>query len=367
MLTEVQHLKLRLMTEGIAITPQSRAAFVPDDPTAPLTLAEYASTSGIGLRLHPNVWVNAPTCDYNPNFVEQPANTLEYTGEGLVVRSGSLEWPAVPVPVPAYHKRVNSRGELYVSYGVTHTDRVRISPIGGCSIACHFCDLPYKVRYHRKSVEGLVESVRVALEDAWLPARHVLISGGTPTAADYAYENEVYEAICATFPSTPIDIMMMPMPGLLDPSVLHRIGIHIIYANLELYNEKAARRFAPAKAKLGRSAYLNFIERCVGTFGRCRVRSLLLVGLEDVADTLQGVDALASLGCEPVLSPFRPDPATPLRALRPPSLELLEDVYLRAEEIVARHGMKLGPRCVPCHHNTLTFPDDSGYYEDLPA
>ena len=87
-----------------------------------------------------------------------------------------------------------------------------------------------------------------------------------------------------------------------------------------------------------------------------------MVGIEPMEATLQAVEELAMRGCEPVLSPFRPDPATPLRDESPPSATFLEEIYVRSVEIVERHNAKLGPRCIPCMHNTLTFPDESGYY-----
>ncbi len=45
---------------------------------------------------------------------------------------------------PEYHGRCNEAGEPYNSYAFTHADRVRISPIEGCSMTCKFCDLPYE-------------------------------------------------------------------------------------------------------------------------------------------------------------------------------------------------------------------------------
>ena len=55
-------------------------------------------------------------------------------------------------------------GELHplTRFGVTHTDRVRVSPIEGCAWKCHFCDLPYEFAYRKK--EGRREYVRVSLE-----------------------------------------------------------------------------------------------------------------------------------------------------------------------------------------------------------
>jgi hypothetical protein len=357
-----ERMKISLLAEGVDITPEARKALSAAHPERPLTLAEYATTSGIIACLDEDIWVNAPIHDYNPNFVRAPANLLDFDGKVFVVRSGQDEVRAVPIPVPDYHNMRNRWGEQYSSYGVTHTDRVRISPVEGCAIVCQFCDLPYEFRYRRKRIEGLLDLVDVALHDPALPARHVLISGGTPQANDYAFENEVYERVCRSYPGIEVDVMMVPMLGLLDLDRLLAAGVRGLYINMELYNDEAARLIMPAKHKLGREHVLGFIAKAVERFGLGRVSSLLVAGLEPLEDTLRGVQALAERGCQPVLSPFRPDTATPLRRHAPPSADELRKVYCRSVEIAERHGLKLGPRCVPCQHNTLTFPDNSGYY-----
>jgi len=364
MLTSVQRLKLELMSHGMAVAPDAQEELSGRESHRPLTLADYASTSGIALELEGRIWVNAPIRDHNPNFVKNPPHLLTFTGDRYTVRTSSgLEVEARPVPVPSYHDQRNRWGEPYTSYAITHTDRVRISPIEGCGIVCKFCDLPYEYRYRKKRVEGLVDSVRRAVEDPLVPAKHVLISGGTPKSPDFEYENEVYEKVVAEFPELDVDIMMVPCPGLLDVHHLRRIGVHGLSINLELNNQNRAKEIMPLKERIGgRQYYLDFIEQAVEVFGTGRVRSLLLVGLEPMEETLKGVEALSERGCEPVLSPFRPDPATPLRGLNPPDVQYLMEVYLRSQEIVSAHGMKLGPRCIPCHHNTLTFPEDGDFY-----
>jgi hypothetical protein len=241
--------------------------------------------------------------------------------------------------------------------------------VQGCAITCQFCDLPYEYRYATKRVAGLVDAVGRALADSRLPAQHVLISGGTPRPEHYGYVNEVYDLVCATYPGVAVDVMMVPMPGLLDPGRLKDAGVHGLSINLELYNEDRARVVMTGKARLSRQTVLDFIERAVGVFGPGQVRSLLLLGLEDLDDTLRAVRCLAERGCDPVLSPFRPDPSTPLRGLPPPDAAFLATAYARARDIVAEYpDVRLGPRCIPCHHNTLTFPDGTdAYYTTTPA
>ena len=101
------------------------------------------------------------------------------------------------------------------------------------------------------------------------------------------------------------------------------------------------------------------------------MRSMFIVGLEPVESTLDGVRAMAQAGGVPVLSPFRPDPATPLGGMRPPGYEDMRTVYLRAAEIAYDEGAQLGPACPPCTHNTLSFggniDGDSFYPHAHPA
>ena len=366
MLTPIQLLKIDLMTHGLTIGEAAREELQGVGAVKrPLTLADYASTSGVSMRLDGDNWVNAPIVDFNPNFVTQPAAQLVWESEGFLVRGGGIDVRAEPVPVPAYHDQLNASGEKYTSYAITHTDRVRISPVQGCAITCQFCDLPYEYKYATKRVDGLVDSVGCAVRDQRLAAQHVLISGGTPRPEDYPYLNEVYDRTCAAFPGLAVDVMMVPMPGLLDPARLKAAGVHGLSINLELYSEERAKTVMTGKAKIPRQSVLDFIDGAVNVFGPGRVRSLLMLGLEPLEDTLRGVRCLAERGCDPVLSPFRPDPSTPLKALLPPGTDLLVAAYEAARDIVAEYPeVRLGPRCIPCHHNTLTFPDgtDAYYY-----
>jgi hypothetical protein len=327
-------------------------------------MADYASTSGIALRLENEIWVNAPIRDFNPNFIGDSPYRLEFANGEFWIQSYTIQSRAWPAPVPAFALKSASSGQPFGDFGLTHTDRVRISPIQGCIGMCRFCDLARKYEYRTKPVAALVETVAVALRDPVLTARHVLISGGTPKPSDFDYLNDVYRTVISRFPGVAVDIMMVPLPGLLDLSVLHDMGVNGLAINLEVFDEETARALMPLKGALPRTYWLDFLERAAGIFGAGRIRSLLIVGLEPMRQTLKGVEALAQRGCEPVLSPFRPDPATELRDSPPPTADYLAEIYERSVEVAARYGAKLGPRCIPCQHNTVTFPDGSEYYRE---
>ena len=361
MLTEVQLLKTRILADGVVATEAARRAMADVSGHGLLTLADYATTSGIPLLLPGDVWVNAPIQDHNPNFIADPAIALDSSGEGFRLIAGGAEWPAVPTPVPDYAERRNSAGEPHRRYGITHTDRVRVSPVEGCACSCRFCDLSRTVGYATKAVDLMVEAISAALADPICPAKHVLVSGGTPRSADYGYLADVYVSVLDAFPTTPVDVMMLPIRGAMNPEALRRHGARELSINLELYGEDARRTLMPEKDAIPMDRWLDFIEEAVAIFDG-NVRSLVILGLEPIEDTVRAVEALAERGCEPVLSPFRPHPATPLAEHRPPTADVLAEAYERSRETAERHGVKLGPKCIPCQHNTLTFPDDSGYY-----
>jgi hypothetical protein len=144
----------------------------------------------------------------------------------------------------------------------------------------------------------------------------------------------------------------------------------MLSVNLEINDLDIARRITPNKARqLGRQLYLDYIARAVDVFGLGQVQSLLIVGdsAEPLSSTLVGVRELVDRGCVPVLSPFRPDPNTPMAALPPPTIDEMRRAYDQALNICASSGTGLlpGPRCVPCHHNTIAFPDAGDFYVPL--
>ncbi len=332
-----------------------------------LTIHEYATTGGMTLELPHGVLINAPFDE--PYCASSPLELID-AGDGLVLRMGQISVPIVRViPLPGYLTALAGDGEPVQATTMSHADRIRVSPIDGCSFDCRFCNMPGS--YRTRPLSQIIAALDVALEDAVLPARHLLISGGSPSfqprQQDYFAEMCVgiarhVRAVTAdrTEPFE-IDIMMSACPG--GPAFIDRVlaaGVSGFSLNIEVYSDGAARRHLPLKHKLARPHLQAMIEHAVAILGResGRVRSLIIPGLEPSAATLAGIEWLASLGCHPVLSPFRPARRTALAHSGPLDPDELSEILARAREIVARHGVTLGPRCIPCQHNTLSFPWD---------
>jgi hypothetical protein len=141
-----------------------------------LTVHEYPTTGGITLVLPQEVLVNAA---FDEPFCAGTPLSLVATGDGYELRLDGDRIPVLDVlPLPGYLDAVDAAGRAVTDVAMSHADRVRLSPIAGCAYDCKFCDLPGHYATH--SVEQVLAGLDVAIRDDVLPARHVLISGGSP-------------------------------------------------------------------------------------------------------------------------------------------------------------------------------------------
>jgi hypothetical protein len=361
----LEAVKITALSDGVAIDQPTLASLGGPDA---LTIHEYATTGGVTLRLPEAVLVNAPFD--HPTNARSPLRLLGTSDDGFLLDhpEGQVAVEEV-LPLPGFLDVRDGAGELIRDRVMSHADRLRVSPIVGCAYDCTFCDLA-TVPYRRRPTETLLEAIDLALAHDVLPVRHLLISGGTPGPRDthQEYFTEVCEDIArhvGTRPAPPgfdrfeVDLMMSPRPD--GPAFVDRVvdaGITGFSINLEVYAEDAAMRHIPRKHQQARRHLEATVSRAVERVGVGAVRSLIVVGLEPLETTLDGIRWLTSLGCEPVLSPFRPAPDTALADAPPVDGRTLEQVLDGARTIVEEAGVDLGPGCVPCQHNTLTLPWD---------
>lgn len=350
----IASLKFSLLSRGVYIEPDA-AVSLTDNWRRPLFVDDYPTTNGITLRLPFDVYANASIA----HLAEDAAAHLirNANGGGYSLATCDEFIPVEPLPLPSY-----ATGETSCCPGVaSHADRVRLPLVSGCAFSCGFCDSPL-TRYGRQDKRDLLRLLDIAVSDPSLPVRHALISGGTPRPADAEwYESTCTEIVMAS--PVPVDVMFTPRgDDFIDRLV--SAGVWGLSINLEVFGDAAAAQLCPSKHAIGRVGYARAISRAVSQLGADgRVRSLMIAGLEAPSDTLAGVEFIASLGCDPVLSLFKPAAGTCLAEHPSPDPEMIHDLYNSAREIAQSCGVQLGPRCIPCQHNTITLPEpDSGYY-----
>lgn len=353
-------LKIELLCHGCALSSSARAA-LPSFRSGATTVRDYPTTSGLIIRLPGDLYVNARI---------QVGGTalylLDHDGDRFVLIAGAQVLPVEVFP-PAAYARENRRlpnGKSIRLVANTHADRVRLTPIHGCGLACQFCNYP-GMAYRKNTVDEIQAALEIALGDSIIHPPHVLVSGGSPRRdeQDYKYMNAMYDELPSRFAGLRFDAMFTPRTLHVGPATARRYasfarflkdaGYHALSVNLEFYSDEVLQRYAHDKAEIGRDQYLLFLERAVDVFGVGEVRSVLIVGLEDDVDTLRGVDALAARGVLVELSPFNAFSGTVLGSHPEPTPDRLIGLYERASGIAERHGVPLSYFCVPCSHNIL--------------
>jgi hypothetical protein len=194
----------------------------------------------------------------------------------------------------------------------------------------------------------------------------VLLGGGTPPGED---AGAVAIAAAATaikerWPSLPVYAMIAPPRDLSYVDLLADSGVDELGINVELFSDDAAAMYVPGKHRLGLDYFLTCLSRAVARFASARggvngvgtIRSITVVGLEPEQETLRGVDLLASIGVMPILTPFRAMAGTELECHLRWSSTRLWELTLEATQVADKHGMPLGPTCIPCQSNTLNIP-----------
>lgn len=354
----LESVKVSILSRGLRVDQGTLGVLL--ERYEKLTVHEYPTTAGLTLELPAQVLVNAPFDEPYCDGARASLQVDDGSPSGLSLRWEGSVIPVVRfIPLPGYLESRDSTGHKVTDVAFSHADRVRLSPLVGCAYDCGFCDLPGMV-YKLRSAPRLTEALAIACSDRVLPPRHVLISGGSPRKRDYDAFEEVVTSVVRASP-LPVDIMMSPLVGDLDMiDRLVEAGITGFSINIEAMSPHGGLTHLPMKYKVTRRHFEAFVRRAVEvTGGKGSVRSLIIPGLEPLDATLNGVELIASLGADPVLSPFRPARGTALENKPPVGESELHDLLAGARSIVETHGVRLGPDCVFCQHNTLTFPWDT--------
>lgn len=359
-------LKLRLMQQGAKFTAAARKIMC-HSRFGQITFFDYATTGGIVAVLDERVYVNIPVKFQGTLFIVdvfEDKLILKYDNKTIKISFRIISAPKYALDVERLSDNTPVR-ELVM----THADRVRISPVHGCSYHCSFCT-SNTAYYKEISCEQLDRAFNIALKDPYNKPCHVLISGGTPNEEtnSYAWINNIYHYFPHKYPQFDFDVMLSPrgmrseqtsMKGY--DEFLHYLydecGVKTLSVNLELYNDRFRDRFIPDKATVGKDNYYRFILQAVEIFGEKSVRSSLVVGLESEEDTLNGVRALLDCGCLPVLSAFVPAPGTDMANYPAPSVEFLLETARKANDMAREAKLQLGPLCRPCTHNSITIEE----------
>jgi hypothetical protein len=262
------------------------------------------------------------------------------------------------------------------------TDRIRYQHNDGCMYnamgkGCKFCEFTSKynslkaITFNEDDILEVIDSTKgerqVSMQSSYghsgLGFRHVLIGGGTLRNDIHSARDRIVKMADKINPKDsdermPIYLMCVPPDDLDDLKVWHDHGITEVSFNMEVYSHMVAKEIMPGKSRISRSTYISALTQATQVWGRNgNVRSSLILGLESVDSTMDGVKMLSSLGVSPILSIFRPVRGTELEWVMPLSSPELYEIHQRAAKQCKTMNIRLGPACIQCQNNTVVLPE----------
>lgn len=365
-LTDQQELvgrtKFALLAEGARIEESFKAALLERD----LIIRTRSGVSGgLDVYLPGDVAVNIPVSE---TYARESRFEIKQENEEIFVEGpDGVVLKTKLVAQPAYYKMKSQDGTVDLKRigQMCSSDRFCYGMTGASCFfwkedrRCKYCSIGnnYDADAAKKQEKHLLEALRAARNDGSLPAKHVLIGGGTPPGDDMGAEivTRLCEAIKSEFD---ISIYVMIAAPKSDQSIvdLKNAGADELGLNLEFWSDYGWD-FIPGKRDyIGRDRYLSALEKTAEVFGPIAARSILIAGVEPAEETLKAVEHLSSIGVMPIISPFRPLENTMMEGVRGFSADQYWDLWFEAEKLCRRHDLPLGPTCKACQNNVLALP-----------
>lgn len=187
----------------------------------------------------------------------------------------------------------------------------------------------------------IAEVIKTAYEDEGY--KHLTITGGfIPERREVEYYLDVAESIkealgTETFNGTAC------IGAPLDFSVIEKYkeaGFSTISFNTEVWRKEYFDIVCPGKVEDcgGYDNWIKAIEYAIQVFGKGKVRSNFVAGLQPKEVLFEGFEYLASIGVVTVASSFVPGLGSPLEGHRSPTVDWHWDVQLRHADILKKYG-----------------------------
>lgn len=342
-------LKIELLLHGARVTPAfARAVAAMGKSPA---VARTGLANGLEVILNGGTWVNIQLRDDAPFILDVAEKTI------LVVREGSIERCLALAPRPKWHSAKLPDGKPATTIGMLRGDRLGVTLLKDCAYfdnatQCHFCAIKFNPsgELREKRANDIAYVATLAMDDPAAQAKHIYFNLGNTYNADRGLKD--YEEIMVTLrrvTAAPVHLNQTAPPRSEYIKILHDLGFDEISFNIEFVNSDVSRRLMPGKfADVSLNHCLDMLVAAVEVFGYPNVSSSVIVGIEDVLDTLVGVEELMRRRVIPKLSIFRPLRGSQLANHTPPSAALLRRLYEEASNLSAKYSVPLGPLCDPC-------------------
>ena len=303
-----------------------------------------------GSRLKPEIWMNAPVAEpfaqISPYVLEgSPAGGYglrdHRTGERYAVR--------IP-PEPPWYRRLTSRDVPMSKIGVLQGTclGIYINPV--CAfwnyhppVNCRFCTTGQNVgcaEIAQKTVEDVVETCWAAKDQSDVTFVH--FNGGFQGSRGLALAEPFVRAVKEDV-GLLVGVQLTPERDFSGYDRLVDLGVDHFSLCMELLDEEWFARICPGKARmLGQSLFFDALEHCARLLPRGAVSGEIIVGIEPIENTIQGIERIASAGAFPTVCIFRPTIGSDMADWPPPIYDEVRQVMVAMYDACRRHRLPIG-------------------------
>jgi len=282
-------------------------------------------------------------------YTQKSSFSLEQKDGKTLLHCGGEITEVSLLQAPAFYQQKTRSGARMGSFSSLHDRLLILHPYMGCGFfnqpdnACQYCQYDSMMNQAEPPLRDpleLVEAVRAALAEREVDTVY-LYNGYSPTedvglrqlvAVIALLRKHLGHRQIALETVAPIDVQVI--------DELYEAGLDIFVCNLEINDADRFAEVCPGKyAAGGQDAIYKALEYARSVFRAGAVVSHLIVGLEPLQSTLDGMKKLIEQGIVPVLLPFRPLPGTPLSKNQLASLDDVEHALLVQYELLQHSGM----------------------------
>lgn len=348
------HVKLALLSEGIAITSKS----IFDSQLFAENQFPYGYSSESVKEFK-----KIPVGLVLPDDVYAGLHLRKNSLWEIVIRNkkfylkykDKIVFPINFIPRPKFYGKKLSNGqfcekvvELYSKYILSFFVR------GWCyyffiNKQCKFCSLnPTRKSLGKKNVlfikpEVAAETAKIVFKN-YKKIKYINYASGTHRDNDLGLKEqiELVKTLKRIIPKKIKHHMLTMPPNNLNLLYdLKKAGLDTINFAIEVYNKKKFKEICPGKSYLyNRRKFFMAFKKAVKIFGKGNSYGNFVGGLESLGSMKEGFQYLASLGTAPSINVFHPDPQSKYWMKKPPSVEYLYKMVKEQVKIYRKNKFK---------------------------
>ncbi len=325
------------------------------------TKVQRTSNMGLQFMLSEDIIVSVP---YNKKDNSMSKYYLCKKEDRLLLTNDLITIEVSPFPLksPFWYDYTLKNGKFFSDYIQKEGKDVLICSVSSscCYFSkneqCAFCALNGGTTTKENDrVNSIIEALKIILiEDDSI--KSINLTGGNLYTSDRGakqYENILKEVRKVS--NVPIVIEISPPEDLAIISDLYFLGATAIEMNVEIWDDKIRKNLMPGKSRIKREYYVEAWKKAVSIFGEGNVGSAIIIGLESLESSLEGIKTMIDVGCLPSIIPFKPTPGSVLeKQKRCNAQDVYEATEYAAKFLVTKNlSPLLGPGCIGCGACTL--------------